>query len=73
MLGIFSLEGNPFLYEGFCIAPGDLYCIVCIRERDCERVKRNLQWLCCRLYPFILLDNKKEGIKKLFVDVAQIG
>jgi hypothetical protein len=26
-----------------------------------ERKKRKLQWVCCRLYPFILLDNKKEG------------
>jgi hypothetical protein len=26
----------------------------------CERKKRKLQRLCCRLYPFILLDNKKE-------------
>jgi hypothetical protein len=27
----------------------------------CERKKMKLQWVCCRLYPFILLDNKKEG------------
>jgi hypothetical protein len=28
---------------------------------DCERKKRKLQRVCCRLYPFILFDNKKEG------------
>jgi hypothetical protein len=38
------------------------YCEYCILERgDCERKKRKLQWVCCRLYPFILLDNNKEG------------
>jgi hypothetical protein len=26
-----------------------------------ERKKRKLQRVCCRLYPFILLDNKNEG------------
>jgi hypothetical protein len=45
----------------------ELYC-GCVLSRilysergDCERKKRKLQWVCCRLYPFILLDNKKEG------------
>jgi hypothetical protein len=28
---------------------------------DSERKKRKLQQVYCRLYPFILLDNKKEG------------
>jgi hypothetical protein len=28
---------------------------------DCERKKRKLHRVCFRLYPFILLDNKKEG------------
>jgi hypothetical protein len=27
----------------------------------CEKKKRKIQRVCCRLYPFILLDNKKEG------------
>jgi len=31
MLGIFALEENPILYEGFYIVASD--CIVCIRER----------------------------------------
>jgi len=71
MLGFFSLEGNPLLYEGFCIAV--MYCIGCIRERDCERVMRKFQRMCCKLYPFILLDNRKEGAENLFLDIAQIG
>ena len=28
---------------------------------DPEKKKRKLQRVCCRLYPFILLDNNKEG------------
>ena len=32
----------------------------------CEREKRELQQVCCRLYPFILLDNKKEGPGNFF-------
>lgn len=43
------------------------------RERDCERVKRKLQQMCCRFYPFIFLGNRKEGLEKKIVDVAQIG
>jgi len=48
------------------------YCIVCIRLRYCERVKRKLQHMCCTLYSFILLDNRKDRIETLFLDVAQI-
>jgi hypothetical protein len=33
---------------------------------DCERKKRKLQRVCFRLYPFILLDNKKEGPDNFF-------
>ena len=29
---------------------------------DCNRKKRKLQRVCCRLYPFILLDNKNGGL-----------
>ena len=29
--------------------------------------------MCCRLYPFILMDNRKEGLENLYVDVAHIG
>jgi hypothetical protein len=45
----------------------ELYCscvllrILYYERGHCERKKRKLQWVCCRLYPFILLDNKKEG------------
>jgi hypothetical protein len=45
----------------------ELYCgcvsfrILYSRRGDCESKKRKLEWVCCRLYPFILLDNKKEG------------
>jgi hypothetical protein len=45
----------------------ELYCgsvlsrILYSERGDCERRKRKLQRMCCRLYPFILLDNKKEG------------
>ena len=39
---------------------------------DCERVKRKLQRMCCRLYPFILLDEIKERTGNFSVDVAQI-
>jgi hypothetical protein len=28
---------------------------------DCERKKRKLQWVCCRLYPFICWIIIKEG------------
>jgi len=70
MFGSFTLEGNPLLYEGICIAPG--YCIVCIIERDYERVKRKLQRMCCRWYPFILLDNIKEGVTNFSLDIVQI-
>jgi hypothetical protein len=28
---------------------------------DCEKKKRKLQQVCCKLYTFILLDNKNEG------------
>ena len=41
-------------------------------RRDCERAKRKLQHICCRLYPFGLLD-EIERIGNCFVDVAQIG
>ena len=30
---------------------------------DYERVKRKLHWMCCRLYPFILLDKIKKGLE----------
>jgi hypothetical protein len=45
----------------------ELYCgcvllrILYSERGDCERKKRKLQRVCCRLYPFILLDNKNEG------------
>ena len=40
-------------------------------RRDCEREKRKLQWICCRLYPFGLLDEIRKDWQ--IVDVAQIG
>ena len=30
---------------------------------DYERVKRELQWMCYRLYPFILLNKIKKGLE----------
>ena len=33
------------------------------KRGDYVRVKRNLQWMCCRLYPFILLDKIKKGLE----------
>jgi len=36
MLGIFSIEGNPFLYDGILYCSCALHCIVCIRERVWE-------------------------------------
>jgi hypothetical protein len=45
----------------------ELYCscvllqILYYERGDYERKKMRLQRMCCRLYPFILLDNKKEG------------
>ena len=60
MLGFFSLEGNPlFMREMYCNY--DIIANIVFKRIDCERKKRKLQWVCCRLYPFILLDNKKEG------------
>jgi hypothetical protein len=40
---------------------------------DYERVKRKLHQICCRLYPFILLDEIKERIGNFSVNIAQIG
>jgi hypothetical protein len=40
---------------------------------ECEIKKRNLEWVCCRLYPFILLDNKRKDLEISLVDVAHIG
>ena len=58
-LGFFTLEGNPSLYmrEFYCIYV-DLYYELG-RERRL-RVKRELQWIYCRLYLFSLLDNNKK-------------
>jgi len=42
-------------------------------RRDYVRAKRELQWMCCRLYLFILLDNIKGRTGCFSVDVAQIG
>jgi hypothetical protein len=45
----------------------ELYCscvlsqILFFERGDCERKKRKLQQVCCKLYRFILMDNKKEG------------
>jgi hypothetical protein len=57
----------------------ELYC-GCVLSRilysergDCERKKRKLQWVCCRLYPFILLDNKRKDLEISLVDVAHTG
>jgi hypothetical protein len=33
---------------------------------DCERNKRKLQWVCCRLYPFICWIIKKEGPRNFY-------
>jgi hypothetical protein len=35
------------------------------KRGDCERVKRKLQQMCCRVYPFILMDNNK-GRNEIF-------
>jgi len=68
MLGIFVLEGNPLLYEDIFILV--VYCIECIKERYYERVKSKLQEMWCRLYPFILLDNRNEWLENFSMDVA---
>jgi hypothetical protein len=47
------------------------YCI--LREETCERKKRKLQRVCCRLYPFICWIIIKEGLEISLVDVAHIG
>jgi hypothetical protein len=57
----------------------ELYCgFVCVRilyseRRYCERKKRKLQRVCCRLYPFILLDNKRKDLAIYLVDVVRTG
>ena len=33
------------------------------KRGDYEKLKRKLQWMCCRLYPFILLYKIKKGIE----------
>jgi len=66
MLEIFSLEGNPLLYMR------ELYCgCVCVwilyyERGDCERKKRKLQQLYCRLYPFIYWIIIKEVLEIFF-------
>ena len=42
-------------------------------RRYYERVKRKLEQICYRLYPFVLLDEIKERTGNFFVDIAQIG
>jgi hypothetical protein len=37
---------------------------------DCERNKRKLQKVCCRLYPFICLIIKRKDLAISMVDVA---
>jgi hypothetical protein len=57
----------------------ELYCgyvslrILYYERRYFERNKRKLKRVCCRLYPLILLDNKKEGLGNFLVDVAHTG
>ena len=69
ILGFFSLEGNPKLYMR------ELYydCVFYSERGDCERVKSKLQHICCRFYPFGLLDEIKERNGNFSMDVSQIG
>ena len=67
ILGFFSLEGNPLLYMRNCITT-----MYYSERRDYERAKKKLQWICCRLYPFGLLD-EIERTSNFLVDVDQIG
>ena len=68
ILGFFALEGNPLLYMRNCITT-----VYYSERRDYERAKKKLQWICCRLYPFGVMDEINERIDNFFVDVAQIG
>lgn len=68
-LWIFFPRRKPsIIYEGILLQ----LCIIS-KRRHCERVKRKLQRICCRLYPFGLLDYIKERTGNFSVGVAQIG
>jgi hypothetical protein len=55
----FPRRKPSFMRELYC---GCVLLRILYSERgDCERKKRKLQQVCCRLYPFILMNNKKEG------------
>jgi hypothetical protein len=57
----------------------EMYCgyvslrILYSERGDCERKKRKLQRVCCRLYPFICWIIIKEGPEISLVDIAHIG
>jgi len=61
---VFSPRRKPSLMR-------ELYCgcvlfrILYYERGYCEINKMKLQWVCYRLYPFILLDNKKKGLDNL--------
>jgi hypothetical protein len=65
MLGfVFPRRKPSFIRELYC---GYVSLRILYYERGYyEKKKRKLQQVCCRLYPFIFLDNKKEGPDNLF-------
>jgi hypothetical protein len=60
MFRFFSPRRKPsFMREMYCGYVS--FRILYFERGDREIKKKKLQCVCCRLYPFILLDNKKEG------------
>ena len=76
-----NLTVEVMLIYGFLPSKETLYYIWgnCItidyssEKRDSKRVKRKLHWMCCRLYPFVLLDKIKERTSNFSMHIAQIG
>jgi hypothetical protein len=57
----------------------EMYCgyasfqILYSERGDCERNKRKLQWVCCRLYPFICWIIKRKDLAISLVDIPTLG
>ena len=69
MLGFVSLEENPLYQGNVFVAMYSLRILYYVRG-NYERNKRKLQWVCCRLYPFICWIIKMKDLAISLVDVA---
>ena len=67
LMVFFPRRKPSIIYEGIV-----LWLCNYSERRDYERVKRKLQWMCCRSYPFVFLDEINERTGNFSMDVAQI-